>query len=329
MNHTKRKSVRVNHTKNFLSKPKTVQDLIVDAICILQALGISKAGSMRQNEKTAMVFLALADMTAGKAWERSSNISNHNLTTRGIIKSINDNYNDVISSGSYDDIRRRGITALMAAGIVEQSMPWAAQNDSRRGYGISLEASQCIRHYNTPKWTNAVDKMLKAKHKHPLAKKTTLTRNTVHVNNRLFKMSPGTHNQIQKSVIEVMLPLICKNAKILYFGDSNKKELVYEKTELHGMGIKVSIRGMLPDIIAYSAQKNSIYIIEAVHTSNPISGTRRNEFAKMCKNCKADITYISAFKNKKTLQKFVSSIGWKTKVWLVDSPDHLIHFNGE
>jgi len=91
----------------------------------------------------------------------------------------------------------------------------------------------------------------------------------------------------------------------------------------------MSVRGTLPDIIAYSSQKNSVYIIEAVHTSNPISDIRRNDLARLCSKCKADITYISVFKNKKTFQKFASSIGWRTRVWLVDSPGHLISFNGE
>lgn len=329
MTRTKRDAGGNVHTKSFLTKPKPMQNLINDAICILRLLGVSQGKGKRQNEKTAMIFLALAGMRAGNTWNSSTNISRHALTTRNIISYINDNYGESISSGSYDDIRRKGIVALIHAGIVEESMPWAATNDSRRGYGISTNASRCIRRFGTPKWNRAVDKMLKSKHNQEQHAVETTPRNVVNVNNHAFKMSPGVHNQIQKSVIEVLLPRLCAHAQILYFGDSNKKRLVYEKDELNGLGIKVSIRGTLPDIIAYSKRKNSVYVIEAVHTSNPITDLRRAEFARMYKRCRASVTYISVFKTRKSFQKFASGIGWKTKVWLVDSPGHLISFNGE
>lgn len=276
-----------------------------------------------------MILLALAGMRAGTTWNTSTNISRHTLTTRNIINYINDNYDENISSGSYDDIRRKGIAELINAGIAEESMPWAATNDSRRGYGLSKSASHCIRKYGTSEWQRAVDKMLKSKRNQERHTVKQTTHNVVHVNNQAFKMSPGVHNQIQKSVIEVLLPSMCKHAKILYFGDSSKKELVYEKAELNRLGIKVSIRGTLPDIIAYSARKNYVYVIEAVHTSNPITDLRRAEFVKMYKKCVASVVYVSVFKSRKSFQKFASSIGWKTKVWLVDSPGRLISFNGE
>jgi len=301
VSHIEEKAGRGGRTKRFLAKPKAVQELINDAICILRTLGVAQGKSMRQNEKTAMVFLALASMKAKSTWKKSTNISSRALTTRSIIDTINDNYGETISSGSYDDIRRKGVVFLMSAGIVEESMPWAAKNDSRRGYGIRLDASQCIRQYNTPKWESAVEKMLKVRLKKETgSEKATHARNTIYANNRAFKMSPGIHNRIQKNIIEVLLPHICKHAKILYFGDSGKRKLIYEKSELCGIGIKMSVRGTLPDIIAYSSQKNSVYIIEAVHTSNPISDIRRNDLARLCSKCKADITYISVFKNKKT-----------------------------
>jgi len=94
--------------------------LINDAICILRTLGVAQGKSMRQNEKTAMVFLALASMKAKSTWKKSTNISSRALTTRSIIDTINDNYGETISSGSYDDIRRKGVVFLMSAGIVRK-----------------------------------------------------------------------------------------------------------------------------------------------------------------------------------------------------------------
>jgi type II restriction enzyme len=30
-----------------------------------------------------------------------------------------------------------------------------------------------------------------------------------------------------------------------------------------------------------------------------------------------------------TFRKFAKDIAWETEVWIAESPDHLIHFNGE
>jgi len=64
VSHIEEKAGRGGRTKRFLAKPKAVQELINDAICILRTLGVAQGKSMRQNEKTAMVFLALASMKA-------------------------------------------------------------------------------------------------------------------------------------------------------------------------------------------------------------------------------------------------------------------------
>jgi len=85
----------------------------------------------------------------------------------------------------------------------------------------------------------------------------------------------------------------------------------------------------LPDIIAYSRDRNWLYLIEAVHSSGAISELRLLQLQKLTKNCKAEIIYITAFLNKSTFRKFVVDIAWETEIWIADNPDHLIHFNGD
>ncbi|MCB0277851.1 MAG: restriction endonuclease, partial [Calditrichaeota bacterium] len=85
----------------------------------------------------------------------------------------------------------------------------------------------------------------------------------------------------------------------------------------------------IPDIISYSKSKNWLYLIEAVHSSGPISELKLMELKKLTQNCSADIIFITAFLNKTTFRKFVSEIAWETEVWIADDPDHIIHFDGE
>ncbi len=39
--------------------------------------------------------------------------------------------------------------------------------------------------------------------------------------------------------------------------------------------------------------------------------------------------YVTAFLDFKTFKKFSKSLAWKTEVWIVDMPDHMIHLNGD
>jgi len=85
----------------------------------------------------------------------------------------------------------------------------------------------------------------------------------------------------------------------------------------------------LPDIIAYSPVKNWLYLIEAVYSSGPISEIRLLQLQKLTKNCYAEIIYVTAFQTRSKFRQFMADIAWETEVWIADSPDHLIHFNGD
>ncbi|WP_341775513.1 BsuBI/PstI family type II restriction endonuclease [Streptococcus suis] len=49
----------------------------------------------------------------------------------------------------------------------------------------------------------------------------------------------------------------------------------------------------------------------------------------MTKDCDAGNIYITAFQDFKTYKKFANSIAWDTEVWLSESPEHMIHLNGD
>lgn len=104
----------------------------------------------------------------------------------------------------------------------------------------------------------------------------------------------------------------------------------YEPDEkLDELGFFKLDHGELPDVVAYSESKNWLYLIEAVHSSGPISENRLLELKKLTKNCKADIVYVTAFLDRATFRTWVKDIAWETEVWIADNPTHLIHFNGD
>jgi hypothetical protein len=84
----------------------------------------------------------------------------------------------------------------------------------------------------------------------------------------------------------------------------------------------------LPDIIAYSRKNNWLYLIEAVHSSGPMSETRVLELKKMLKDCTAELIFVTGFLTRPDFKKWMLVVAWETEVWIADNPDHLVHFNG-
>jgi hypothetical protein len=144
-----------------------------------------------------------------------------------------------------------------------------------------------------------------------------------------LKLSPGPHNLIQKALIEQFLPRFSRGCRVLYLGDTEKKILFIDEDALTALGVPKPSRAMLPDILAYEPERNWLFVIEAVYSSNPISVLRHKRLQELTEHCTAGRIYVSAFANAKAFRKFVADISWETEVWLVDDPDHLIHFDGE
>jgi type II restriction enzyme len=116
---------------------------------------------------------------------------------------------------------------------------------------------------------------------------------------------------------------------VLYVGDTADKYLWREEKKLKALKFFELSRGELPDIVAYSKTKNWLYLIEAVHAANPISPLRLIELRNLTKECTAEVIYVTAFLNRDTFRRFAPEIAWETEVWIAESPDHLVHFDGE
>ena len=54
---------------------------------------------------------------------------------------------------------------------------------------------------------------------------------------REFRLSPGRHNEVQKAVVEQFAPRFVSGARLLYLGDTTRKDLFVDKTGLAELGI--------------------------------------------------------------------------------------------
>ncbi len=97
---------------------------------------------------------------------------------------------------------------------------------------------------------------------------------------------------------------------------------------LGSLGIAELDRGTLPDVVAYEKERNWLFLIEAVHSSNPINQMRHLTLRKMTEATAAGRIFISAFKTPVMFARFSKEISRETEEWIVDQPDHMIHFDG-
>ena len=326
---------KINYKKTFNQKSSKVQKLIREALQILSCLGIPvEEYSERSKEKMAMALLAVGDVKKSSEWKKIKDTRNsYSLTTREIIDFHNTYLEEDISSGSYDDIRRKDLQAMLVCEIVVQSAEDANISDPTRGYQISAEYARIIKNYGQTDWFKQVENFNKShlSYKDRITVKREIKKLKVTTSDgKIIELKDGEHNAIQKAVIEEFLPRYGFGAEVLYCGDSdNKYGIVFDEERLNEIGLSNLKQGKLPDVIAYSAEKDWIFLIEAYHTSNPISDLRKYELATKVLGESADkAIYVTAFENVHSYNSCPEELAWETEVWIATEPNHMIHRNG-
>ena len=309
-----------------------LEKLLDEILNVFSLVGIPLDGlTPRRKAKMAKAFLSVAGMKPGMSWAEAR--ADHRLRSRDVIRWMNAHLGENISSGSYDDIRRKDLLLPVEAGIVLKSAgnEDAATNDGTRTYALSEEIAELLHAYGTASWEEQLASFL--------AGRTTLAEQLnrarlqalvpVRFGGHELLFGPGEHNQLQKVVIEDFLPRFGRAAEVLYVGDTQDKFLFVEEERLLALGFFELSHDKLPDVLAYSEEKNWLFLIEAVHSANPITEMRKRTLEQLSKTCSADIVFVSAFLTRAAFRKFAREIAWETEVWIAEAPDHLIHFNGD
>ena len=321
-------------TSKFQGKNESVRRLIISALEVIEAFGIPIDESPRRAERMAMAFLACANVTELNHFSavllRTEDFS---LKTREIIAFWNEHFEENVSRGSYDDIRRKDLKMMVMGGVISKSRPDSATNDSRRGYVIDSDHARCLSHYGTNQWQFELQKLMASRPtmREELLRKRQLKKVPVSIPGRgVVEFSPGEHNDLQKAIIEQFLPRYGFGAKLFYVGDTSHKYLHLDKEGLGSIGFFELAHDELPDVVAYSEEKNWLYLIEAVHSSGPISELRMIQLKRiLSERTMADIVFVTAFLDRNKFRQYASEIAWELEVWIADAPDHMIHFNGD
>ena len=314
------------------SKPQHVRRLIHNMLDVLCAIGVPMDATPRRLERMAMACLAVGGIT--KSFNEAQSIDDgYFLSTREIIAFENKHFSENISPGSYDDIRRQDLSLPVQAGIAisSSSLSEQATNSPARKYGLNPNFASLLKEHGKLGWHQALKdyKERSASLLGELNRKRELEKVPVTLPSGVsLKLSAGEHNILQKAIVEEFLPRFGFGAQVLYIGDTSDKFLHIDNEALDKIGFFSIEHEELPDVVAYSPTKNLVYLIEAVHSTGPMSDARVRKLKKQLQGCTADTAFITAFQNKKAFRRWAADIAWETEVWLADTPEHMIHFNG-
>ena len=302
---------------------------IEEAQDILNDLGLPNA---QKNEISGYTLLALCNIKEEDNWHKSFKESYG--ISKGIMPFIAKNYHKKYAPNTRETFRRQVLHQFVQAGIADYNpdIPNLPVNSPRAHYAISEIALETIKTFKTKNWNNAVKNFKKkaGELKWIYSKERNMSRIPINLaDGKALLLSPGKHNKVQAAIVEEFASRFAQGSILLYLGDTENKNLHINKKKLKSIGIPITEHSKLPDVVIYDESKNWLYLIEAVTSHGPMSPKRITELEEFLKNCKAGKIYISAFPDFKEFKKHTNNIAWDTEVWIMDFPEHIIHFNGD
>ncbi|MBQ3594850.1 MAG: restriction endonuclease [Bacteroidales bacterium] len=291
---------------------------------IKELLEILDLPKKQQTDICTLTILSMANLKKRTKWEEATN---EWLRIHDIIAFANRNYNVSYAENSRETFRKQALHHFRNAAIVEDNA--MATNSPNYRWRLTDEFVEIIRNINI-----SDDPLIAFKNNHAglkeiYASKKEMKKMPVKINGIDFTFSKGEHNQLQKAIIEEFAPRFAPDAECLYVGDTIQKDLVKYDERLKELGFEITVHDKMPDVILYRSDKDWLYFIEAVTSVGPIDSKRMQEILEMTERVSSGKIFITAFLDFKTYKKFSEQLAWETEIWLAESPDHMIHLNGD
>lgn len=298
-----------------------------EAIDVLRALGLPRA---QRNERSALTLLALANLGPNDSWVQ---VQQPLLRIWDIMRFMREKYGKDYAANSRETIRRQTIHQFEQARIVDRNPddPARPTNSGKNCYALTDAIVPILKAYRTARFERAVERFIRRFGQ--LERSYSRRRDLEKVELRLpggpaFQLSPGRHNALQVAVIEDFGPRFAPGARVLYVGDTARKHVVCDTAVLAKLKIAITEHDKLPDLVLYDTARKWLFLVEAVTTHGPVGPKRHAEMQRMLSECPAGRIYLTAFLTKSDFRKYAADIAWETEVWIAESPDHMIHFNG-
>ncbi len=296
---------------------------LVEAIDVIKSLGLP---AKLQTDLCGNVLLALCSLKPDSSW---SQITNEWIRIHDILQFLKDNYNIFYAENTRENIRRDALHNFRNAAIIEDN--GKATNSPNYRYRLTEECLILLQSKGAPEWAEKLE-AFNGSHQSLIqiyTSKADRLKMPVKINSQDFTFSPGKHNQLQKAILEEFAPRFAPGSECLYVGDTRLKNLYINEQKLQQLGFQISVHDKMPDIVLYQEDKNWLFFIEAVTSVGPMNPKRILEINELTQSVSAGKIFITAFPNIETYRRFLVTLAWETEVWIANTPEHLIHLNGD
>jgi adenine-specific DNA-methyltransferase len=285
----------------------------------------------RTNERSALVLLALLELRPSTPWSKARNPQ---LRTVELMEWLALRYGRQYKPNTRETLRRQTLHQFVDAGLVTRNpdKPDRPVNSPNNCYQINPRALELLAAYGTDRFDELCAAYLtdlpgiRAQYERARAQRkipVTLPDGSI------VTLSPGGQNPLIKQIVEEFCPRFTPGAQVLYVGDAEHEDTVFEENLLRTLGVPLDKHGKLPDLIVYIPDRNWLVLLEAAASHGPVDAKRRDELERLLSGASADLVFVSCFPSRSELRKYLPDIAWETEVWCSDNPSHLIHFNGE
>lgn len=301
---------------------------IDEALTILASLDVPRE---QQNERSALVLLALLGMAPRTSWSAATNPM---LGITEMMTVFRDHFGKQYAPNTRETVRRFTVHQFVQMGLVvanpDNSQRPVNSPDNR--YQVAPTLLKLARTFGSRAWKDSLAAFLaKAS---ALAKLRPKEREMALVavtlpNGKRVPLTAGGQNDLVKKIIEDFCPRFTPGGSVVYLGDTGQKQRHLETGYLERLGVTIDEHGKMPDVVVHLKDKDWLVLIEAVTSHGPIGIKRHNELKALFGSASSGLVFVTAFLTRRAMTKYLAEIAWETEVWIAEAPSHIIHFNGE
>lgn len=307
--------------------PVRAKKKIEEATAVLKALGLPRA---QQNERSALTLLALLDLRPETPWSEARD------PLRGVTQMMDffaEYYGKRYAPNTRETVRRQTIHQFLEAGfiVINPDEPTRPTNSGKTVYQIEEGALDLLRTFGTAEWEKSLGTYLASVEtlKERYAQERAMKRIPVTLApGKTITLSPGGQNVLVEQVIKEFCPRFTPGGKLIYVGDTDEKWAYFDEGALAELGVTIEAHGKMPDLVVHYAEKGWLVLVEAVTSHGPVDPKRRGELETLFGAARADLVLVTAFLTRRAMARFLEEISWETEVWVAESPDRIIHFDG-
>lgn len=305
-------------------------DLIQQAETVLAELGFDQA---RSNERSALTLLALLNLRPGMKWSQATN-ELHGVTP--LMDWMRSHFGKEYKPNTREAIRRQTLHQFMEAGLVVLNPDdlGRATNSSKNAYQVDQAALTLLRTVGSRHWRDQLRLYLEARPGLVTAYAAKRAQSLIPVSlpaGGKVRLTPGGQNVLIAAMVADFCPRWTPGGRILYVGDTGKREAdeLFDHQALAALNVALDKHGKLPDLIVHMPDRDWLVLLEAASTHGPVDSKRHAELMDLFSGCTAGLVFVSCFPDRAVMRKYLAQIAWESEAWCADTPDHLIHFNGE